>query len=123
MEGSKEQAAALFDQALQTLMPIGDLPRLAEVCRAKARVMAEDLSPDVIFSPVQAWIDEHPALLTRLAQAVAYGHYQSARGLHHDGGDWIETAAALHDLDEQLAPEEKTALRMHPWSRTSRAFG
>ena len=85
--------------------------------------MAEEVPPDELFAPLRRWIDQQPALLARLSEAVAFGEYHSKRGLLSDGSDWIEAAATLHDLEACLANEEQAALRIHPWSRVSRAFG
>jgi len=118
-----EAAKQLFDSALQTLVPIGDLPRIAQVCRARARVMAGEIEAHELFAPIRTWLEEQPVLLVRLSEAVAFGEYHAHRGLLTDGSDWVEAAACLHDLDDRLASEEQAALRIHPWSRVSRAFG
>ena len=123
MNGAAHVAKPLFDEALKTLLPIGDMPRLAQVCRAHARVAAEEVTTDLLFAPIRSWIDNHPALLAQLSESVAFGQYHSKRGLLTDGSDWVETAATLHDFEDRLASEEQAALRVHPWSRISRAFG
>jgi len=121
--GEHKNATRGFVESVNTLIPIGDLPCLAEVCRARARVMATDVTADELFAPIENWLQQEPALLGRLAKAIAFGQYHSQREHFQDGSDWIEAAAALHDMHDLLAPEEQSALRIHPWSRLSRAFG
>ncbi|MEM6928243.1 MAG: protein kinase, partial [Myxococcota bacterium] len=114
--GDRSSALAQFGSAVGALRQSGDIPALALACVSQARAMSESVNPDLVFRPLEDWLDTQPAVCVRIERQIARGRYLKAMGKTS-----VEAYARAGDMIERLAsplsPTDATAFRLHPWSQ------
>ncbi|MEO0604174.1 MAG: hypothetical protein AAF211_22245, partial [Myxococcota bacterium] len=114
--GDRSSALAQFGAAVGALRQSGDIPALALACVSQARAMSESVNPDLVFRPLEDWLDTQPAVCVRIERQIARGRYLKAMGKTS-----VEAYARAGDMIERLAsplsPTDATAFRLHPWSQ------
>ena len=115
----QEKAVRYFAQSHERLGAIGHLPALLEACVSRARVARGADRPDAIFSPVKTFLSEQPAELARMEWAVCDGLYLEGVGRGAETS-WINASIILGGISDQLNEIDRSALKLHPWSRAVR---
>lgn len=115
--GDREQSAREFQSAILGLMGSGDLPALAEGCRARARTQSTERDPDDTFKPVKRLVDEHQMPLLELERLLAKSAWERSRGNKDEARIHLrEAATMLNKVATDLSDTDRAALRVHPWS-------
>lgn len=115
--GDKDQSAREFQSAILGLMGSGDLPALAEGCRARARTQSTERDPEDTFKPVKRLVDEQQMPLLQLELLLARSAWERARGHKDDARISLrEAATVLNKVATDLSDTDRAALRVHPYS-------
>ncbi len=118
--GDQKGALLGFRRAVQALQITKDLPALALACVAQARAMCETVDPDLVFRPIEDWLDSQPAFVARLERQIA--RTRNLRAMGKTAFDAEQQARKMLDqLAGNLDPTDEAALRLHPWNRLLRA--
>lgn len=117
-----DQKAALlgFRRAVQALQQTRDVPALAHACISQARAMSETVDPDLVFKPIEDWLDSQPAVMARLERQIARTRYLRAMGKTAFDAE-KEARRILGLVTDQLDPTDAAAVRLHPYHRWLRA--
>jgi tetratricopeptide (TPR) repeat protein len=119
LAGKTDDARELYHRAIERTIAIGDVPTLIDLCRSRGRVAATLVDPDQLFDPIREVLAREPAELARTEWLVASGSYLR----QHKGEDqpvWRRARQAVRELAEPLTEVDRSALRVHPWSRQIR---
>ncbi len=115
--GDREQSTREFQSAILGLLGSGDLPALAEGCRARARTQATDRDPGELFKPVHKLLDEQQMPLLHLELLLARSAWERSRGSKDEARVTLRQAAnVLNKVATDLSDTDRAALRVHPWS-------
>ncbi len=105
-----------FKQAIDTLHRAGDLPALMGACVCQVRAMSESADPDLVFRPIDEWLESQPLSCARIERQIARGRYLMAMGKPAEGA-FRQAEALIERLADGLSPTDAAALRLHPWTR------
>ncbi|MDP6933568.1 MAG: tetratricopeptide repeat protein [Myxococcota bacterium] len=115
--GERELGDDLTRDAVDLLSGSGNLPALAEVCVCRYHTLETRQDPDMVFQPVLSWIHNEPARGVRLEQLLASMEYALSVGATVRVRGLVGTAEGiLNELDQGLAPGDRPALAVHPWT-------
>ena len=90
---------------------------MGEVCAARARALYADEDPELTFRPVARWLELEPATLVRVEYLVASARHAQAQGDESRSVAFLlSTRDLLRRIRAALAPKDKEALAVHPWS-------
>jgi len=114
--GDQRTALTRFARAIRVLHDAGDIPALAAACISQARAMAESVDPDLVFRPIDDWLDHQPAVCARIERQIARGRYLRAMG-KPDEEAFARAEAMIDQVASTLDATDAAALRLHPWTR------
>ncbi len=118
--GDHKNALLQFRKAIQALQITKDVPALANACIAQARAMSETVDPDLVFKPIEDWLDSQPAAIARIERQIARTRYLRAMGKTAFDAE-REARQMLDQLVASLDPTDAAAIRLHPWNRWLRS--
>jgi serine/threonine protein kinase/tetratricopeptide (TPR) repeat protein len=119
--GKEDEARTLYHRSIERLSSLGFQPALIDVCRSRGRVASAVIDPDALFDPIRDLLAREPAELARAEWLTATGVHLTRQG--KDAMPvWQRTHALLTALEKHLDDVDRSALRVHPWSRLVRQF-
>ncbi len=116
--GDPQRGLAACERAVHGLRATGHLPLLAEACAGHARALGKRGDPLGCFRPVLPWLREQPMRLVRMEYLLTTAERATADGDARSAHYGYQDARALADeLLGLQTPEDRDALRVHPWLR------
>ncbi|MCA9569184.1 MAG: hypothetical protein KC656_15150, partial [Myxococcales bacterium] len=120
--GDERASKRLFNEAISALRKTGDVPATVAAVVLQARVMAEKVDPDRIYTPVTDFVDNQPAPVARLERELARARWAMSQGL--DASEACGSATRLLErIAKSLSDTDRAALRLHPWTWPLRGAG
>jgi hypothetical protein len=116
--GQKDEGLAEGRRAMTALEKLGAKPALAFAALCLTDGLPAEIDPGPVFAPVVAWCLAEPAHLPRMWAFIAA--YRRARVIGDEPAARAALQAArahLTKFTHDLAPDDRTAMRVHPWMR------
>ena len=113
--GRIDQGDARMANSVDVLVQRGRHSAALDASLVWARARGVTLNPDAIFEPVSALLEQSVALVPRLERLIALRGY---RGGSRDVDSKIQEI--LDQIISNSSGMERSALRVHPWSRVIR---
>lgn len=118
--GDAAAARDLFRTATLGLMGTGDQLALAEASVSRARYIDVDEDPDEVLAVARELVEREPAVRLRIAWLLARARASVIRG--ESPTPYLREAAnVINTVAEGLGLVERSAMRVHPWSRVVRS--
>ncbi len=119
--GARDDALTSFRDSTLGLLGSGDLMSLCEAITVRARAVCEFEDPEPLFQPVKALLESQPLHRVKMEVLIARArHLQSKNDVVPAFHAWRDAATLLNKVAGNLGDIERSALRVHPWSRAVR---
>lgn len=119
----RKRSRDLFASAMLGLLGAGDVVALVEGTLARLRACGPTEPSDKIVKPIQGHLDREEFVVVDVERLLAEArHHHRWRRTSDARASALEAKAKVDDIAEKLTDTDRSALRLHPWSRHIRAI-